>query len=306
MKLSVCIPVYNGSDTIQALVETARSDLADIKMDLEFVLVNDGSADDSDLICSMLAESADDIKYICLRRNFGEHNAVMCALNYCTGDYAAIIDDDFQNPPAEIKKLLLEAKKGYDTIYAKYHKKRHYFLRNLGSKFNDVMATWLLNKPKSLYLCSFKLISREIIDEITKYKGPFPYIDGLILRATNNISSVYVDHAFRKTGHSNYTLSKLISLWLNMFINFSIKPLRIVTMVGICMALACLGLGIWFFIDFFIHPGTIPEGWTSLTVIILFTGSVQMISLGLAGEYLGKTYLDRNGTPQWTVKKEIL
>jgi undecaprenyl-phosphate 4-deoxy-4-formamido-L-arabinose transferase len=304
MKLSICIPVYNGAATIKELVEKARGDLSDLQ--LEFVVVNDGSVDDSDAVCSALAESSRDLKYICLRRNFGEHNAVMCAMNYCTGDYAVVIDDDFQNPPGEIKKLLLEAEKGYDVVYAKYYKKRHHFFRNLGSKFNDIMATWLLNKPKNLYLCSFKLLKREIINEIIKYRGPFPYIDGLILRSTGSISSVYVDHLSRQYGHSNYTLPKLISLWLNMFINFSIKPLRIITFMGIFTALFCLGLGIWFFIDFLIHPGSIPEGWTSLAVIVLFTGSIQMISLGLVGEYLGKNYLDKNGTPQWTVKKEIL
>jgi undecaprenyl-phosphate 4-deoxy-4-formamido-L-arabinose transferase len=303
MKLSVCIPVYNGSKTIKNLVDRSRIELQDI--DIEFVLVNDGSTDESDVICSKIAEEYTDVKYICLRRNFGEHNSVMCALNYCSGDYAAIIDDDFQNPPSEIRKLLAEAECGYDVVYAKYRKKKHHFFRNLGSKFNDSMATWLLNKPKDLYLCSFKLLNREIINEIIKYKGPFPYIDGLIIRATDNIASVYVEHAPRKEGRSNYTLSKLISLWLNMFINFSIKPLRIITFFGIFTAMVCIVTGVWFIIERLIYPDTTP-GWTSLIITILFTGSVQMISIGLAGEYLGKNYLDKNGTPQWTVKKEIL
>jgi undecaprenyl-phosphate 4-deoxy-4-formamido-L-arabinose transferase len=304
MKLSVCVPVYNGAKTISALVEKARAELAEYE--LEFVLVNDGSRDNSDEVCTALAR-AGDVKYICLRRNFGEHNAVMCALNYCTGDYAAIIDDDFQNPPAEIKKLADEAERGnFDVVYARYAKKMHNLFRNLGSKFNDIMATWLLNKPKDLYLCSFKLIKREVVREIIKYTGPFPYIDGLLLRVTNTISSVYVEHLSRPEGRSNYTLPKLVSLWLNMFINFSMKPLRVVTCFGLITAFICAVLGIWFFIDRLLHPDIIPDGWTSLAVIILFTGSVQMICLGLAGEYIGKNYLDKNGTPQWVVKKEIL
>jgi undecaprenyl-phosphate 4-deoxy-4-formamido-L-arabinose transferase len=304
MKLSVCIPVYNGEKTIKELVENARSVLAEFE--LEFVLVNDGSKDNSDTICSHMADTSADIKYICLRRNFGEHNAVMCALNYCTGDYAAIIDDDFQTPPSEIKKLLKEAEGGFDVIYAKYEKLRQHFLRNLGSKFNDIIATWLLNKPKNLYLCSFKLIKREAINEIIKYKGPFPYIDGLLLRITNNISSVYVEHRSRTDGHSTYTFSKLVSLWLNMFINFSIKPLRLITFTGIVTAVSCMVTGIWFLVDRILHPDIILPGWTSLAVITLFIGSIQMISLGLAGEYIGKNYLDKNGAPQWVVKKEIL
>jgi undecaprenyl-phosphate 4-deoxy-4-formamido-L-arabinose transferase len=304
MKISICIPVYNGAKTVKDLIKETRNELIDYE--LEFVLVNDASWDNSDEVCTATAESAEDVKYICLRRNYGEHNAVMCALNYSTGDYAVIIDDDFQNPPSEIKKLIIEARKGdYDVVYAKYAKKQHSLFRNLGSKFNDIMATKLLDKPKNLYLCSFKIIKREVVKEIIKYTGPFPYIDGLLLRVTNNISSVYVEHLSRKEGHSNYTLPKLISLWLNMFINFSMKPLRIVTLFGFITACICVIMGIWFFIDRLIHPDTIPDGWTSLAIITLLIGSVQMICLGLAGEYIGKNYLDKNGTPQWVVKKEI-
>jgi len=148
MKLSICIPVYNGAKTIQDLVEKAGRELKDY--DLEFVLVNDGSRDESDAVCSRLAKDNADVRYINLRRNFGEHNAVMCALNHVTGDYAAVIDDDFQNPPEEIRKLVQEAEKGYDVVYSKYHHKKHHFFRNLGSRFNDLMATWLLEKPRDL------------------------------------------------------------------------------------------------------------------------------------------------------------
>ena len=302
MKLSICIPVFNGERTIQRLVERVHEELKEYQ--LEFVLVNDGSKDTSDAVCSRLAESYDDVRYISLRKNYGEHNAVMCALNHCTGEYAVIIDDDFQNPPSEIQKLILEAEKGYDVVYTKYRKKRHSLFRNVGSKFNDWVATWLIGKPKDLYLSSFKLIRREVIDEIIKYTGPFPYIDGLILRVTDNITSIYVEHAARVEGRSNYTLAKLINLWMNMFINFSIKPLRIVTLIGGFTALVSGCLGLYFFIDKIVHPDTTPVGWASLSVIILFLGSVQLIGLGIAGEYIGKIYLDLNGTPQWVIKKK--
>lgn len=302
MKLSICIPVYNGAKTIAPLVEKTRTELKDY--DLEFVLVNDGSRDESDEVCTKVAEAARDVRYLCLRRNFGEHNAVMCALNHATGDYAVIIDDDFQNPPEEIRKLVAEADKGFDVVYSKYRKKKHHLFRNLGSKFNDIMATWLLGKPKNLYLCSFKLIRREVVDEIVKYKGPFPYIDGLLLRVTSSLSSVFVEHSARKEGKSNYTLAKLVNLWLNMFINFSLKPLRVVTFVGLLTAIFCAGLGVYFLVDKLMNPESAPGGWASLVVIVLFTASVQMISLGLAGEYIGKHYLDKNGSPQWVVKKK--
>lgn len=155
------------------------------------------------------------------------------------------------------------------------------------------------------YLSSFKVINREIVKEIIQYRGPFPYIDGLILRVTNNISSVFVEHRKSMNSKSGYTLSKLISLWLSMFVNFSIKPLRIFTFFGMLLSIISFFLAIFFIIEKFLKPLT-PIGWTTIIVVILFFSGVQLIFLGVIGEYLGKLYLDINKTPQWVVKKEIL
>ena len=299
MKLSICIPVYNGADTIGKLVEKLQETFK--IYEVEIVMANDGSRDNSSEVCQKLVENYSNCRFIDLRRNNGEHNAVMCTLNYCTGDYAVIIDDDLQNPPEEILKLLEEIQKGYDVVYSKYHQKKHHWFRNFGSKINDIFATWLLEKPKNLYLCSFKIINRAVINEIIKYKGPFPYIDGLILRCTSNISSVFVQHNARTAGKSNYTLSKLIHLWLSMFVNFSIKPMRAMMGIGGLVMLSSVVLAIYFIIDKILNP-EIVSGWTSLMVILLFLGGVQILFLGLIGEYIGKNYLDQNGTPQFTVK----
>ena len=303
MKISICIPVYNGAMTITALVEEVKKTLH--KYELEIILINDGSKDNSEEVCVNIAKQYDFVKFIALRKNFGEHNAVLCGLNYATGEYTVIIDDDFQNPPSEILTLIDEANKGYDVVYSRYEEKKHHWFRNLGSKFNDLVATWLLDKPNGLYLSSFKLIRKEVIEEIVKYKGPFPYIDGLILRVTDNIGVKTVEHTKRVEGESNYTLSKLISLWLNMFVNFSIKPLRIATVVGVAISVCSFILGIYFIVEKLLLPDA-SMGWTSLMVSILFLSGIQLIFLGIIGEYLGKQYLDQNGTPQWVIKKEYL
>lgn len=299
-RLSICIPVYNGSDTIIPLVEKLEETFNG--KNFEIVMANDGSRDNSSEVCQELSKKFSNIRFIDLRRNFGEHNAVMCTLNYASGDYAVIIDDDLQNPPEEIFKLWDEIEKGYDVVYAKYHKKKHHWFRNFGSKVNDIFATWLMDKPKNLYLCSFKIINRAMIEEITKYKGPFPYIDGLLLRATKNISSVYVEHKSRESGKSNYTLGKLLHLWLSMFVNFSIKPMRFMIGVGTASLFLSVALAIYFIIDKILHP-EIMTGWTSLITIQLFIFGIQTIFLGLIGEYIGKNYLDQNKTPQFTVKE---
>lgn len=303
MKISICIPVYNGAMTITALVEEVKKTLH--KYEFEIILINDGSKDNSEEVCVNIAKQYDFVKFIALRKNFGEHNAVICGLNYATGDYTVIIDDDFQNPPSEILALINEANKGYDVVYSRYEEKKHHWFRNLGSKFNDLVATWLLDKPNGLYLSSFKLIRKEVVEEIVKYKGPFPYIDGLILRVTDNIGTKTVEHTKRVEGESNYTLSKLISLWLNMFVNFSIKPLRIATVVGVAISVCSFIFGIYFIAEKLLYQDT-SMGWTSLIVSILFLSGIQLIFLGIIGEYLGKQYLDQNGTPQWVIKKEYL
>ncbi len=299
MKLSVIIPVYNGSATIGELVNELKSQLSGI--DYEVVLVNDGSSDNSEQVCLGLLNNEKGITFISLRKNVGEHNAVMCGLKHSKGDCAVIIDDDFQNPPSEIIKLYNELLKGYDVVYSKYRKKKHSFFRNISSKVNDFFATILMEKPKNLYLSSFKIIHRDVINEIIKYNGPFPYIDGLILRVTSSISSVFVDHSRRKEGKSNYNLSKLVSLYLNMVINFSIKPLRVMIFLGFFLFLLGVILSIAFIIEKLANPH-VPIGWTAIVTLITTFSGFQILFLGVMGEYVGKQYLDQNATPQWSVK----
>ncbi len=301
MKLSVVIPVYNAEQSIAELVKHLYNTLNGI--DFEVILVNDGSQDKSEQVCEKLAEENNSVKFISLRKNFGEHNAVLCGLNFTKGEYIAVIDDDFQNPPAEIIKLLNEAEKGFDVVYSKYHHKRHNLFRNAGSWLNGAIAGYLIDKPKGLYLSSFKIIKKEVVEEIIKYKGPFPYVDGLIFRTTNNISSIYVAHDKRQLGKSNYTFSKLFSLYLNMFLNFSIRPLRVFTVSGVAIFLVGFFLSVYFVVAKYVYNE--PPGWTSTVLIVLMFSGFQIVFLGLIGEYLGKQYLDQNNTPQWVIKKKI-
>lgn len=299
MKLSVIIPVYNGSTTISELVNELKSQLSEL--DYEVLLVNDGSSDNSEQICLSLLNSEKNMTFISLRKNVGEHNAVMCGLKHSRGDCAVIIDDDFQNPPSEIIKLYNELQKGYDVVYSKYRKKEHSIFRNISSAANDFFATVLMEKPKRLYLSSFKIIHREVINEIIKYNGPFPYIDGLILRVTSSISSVFVEHSRRKEGKSNYNLSRLVSLYLNMVINFSIKPLRLMIFLGFFLFLLGVILSIAFIIEKLANPH-VPIGWTAIVTLITTFSGFQILFLGVMGEYVGKQYLDQNATPQWSIK----
>lgn len=301
--VSIVVPVYCGAPTVPELVarlsETLRA-----RYGLEIVLVDDGSPDNSAQVCRELAANHPWVRAILLSRNFSEHNAVMAGLRFATGDRVVIMDDDLQNPPDEVVKLLDELEKGFDVVYARYEEKRHSWFRNLGSTINDRVANVMLNKPRDLYLCSFKAMSRFVVEEVTKFDGPFPYIDGLILRTTRNIGVVTVAHHAREVGRSSYTLRKLIRLWVNMFTSFSILPLRVASLLGLLVA----GLGaagaVWSALERALHPN-LPVGWASVVVSIMLLSGVQLFALGMLGEYLGRMFLKLGGEPQFVVRETL-
>lgn len=300
MLLSVVIPVYNSERTIEPLVKQVLYTLADINV--EIILVNDGSLDKSESVCNALAQSFHQVKFVSLRRNFGEFNAVICGLNYAEGDYTVIIDDDFQNPPSEILKLLKTAlNNNFDVVYSYYDQKQHSAFRNVGSWAVNKMTTWLLNKPSDLYLSSFKLIKKEVVKEIIKYTGPYPYIDGLIFRVTQNVGCELVTHKKREHNTSNYTISKLVSLFFTILFSYSYRPLRILTLLGFFLiGISMIFSGIEFFSSVLtLHlPNTDHVVWLSFVML----SGIQLSGMGLLGEYIGKSFMTQGGQPQYVVK----
>src|SRR3989339_366085 len=305
MRISIIIPVYNGSQTIGRLAEELIKQVGN-SYNLEIVLVNDCSPDNSrDACVEVQKRFPQHIKFYSLAKNVGEHNAVMAGLNKCTVDYAVIMDDDFQNPITEVIKLIRYiVERGFDVVYTYYEEKKHSRFRNLGSTFNDRVANVMLRKPRGLYLSSFKAINRFTIDKIISYTSPFPYVDGLILRTTCYIGKIKVEHVAREVGKSNYTLKKLVSLWSNMFINFSILPLRIMIVVGFLFAVGAFIVGLFVVYEKFTNP-SLPLGYPSLVIAILMLSGIQLISIGVMGEYLGCMFLSQNKTPQYTIRESF-
>ena len=243
-----------------------------------------------------------DITGVNLARNFGQHAALMAGFHYVHGDYVVCLDDDGQTPANQVGRLLQALENGYDAVYARYEHKQHSFFRNFGSKINDWMARVMLGKPKELYLSSYFAVKRFIVDEMLRYMNPYPYVIGLVLRATNNITNVAVDHREREIGTSGYTIGKLFALWFNGFTAFSIKPLRVATFIGGFSAVVGFLYGIYTIIKKLINPNVVI-GFSSLMSAIVFFGGIMMLMLGIIGEYIGRIYISMNNSPQYVVRE---
>jgi undecaprenyl-phosphate 4-deoxy-4-formamido-L-arabinose transferase len=235
------------------------------------------------------------VRAISLRRNFGEFNAVLCGLTYARGQFTVIIDDDFQNPPEAILTLLDVAKGGqYDVVYSRYAQKQHHWFRNLGSRLVNTLTTASLGKPRDLYLSSFKLIQRAVVDEIVRYQGPYPYIDGLIFRVTRHVTSVEVPHLARSEGQSGYTTRKLLGLFLNVFIGYSLWPIRLFTGLGLGLTMLAGLMGLGLLITSLLSSAGVA-GWLLVGWLVLTGLGIQLLFLGVLGEYLGKLFMSQSG-----------
>lgn len=301
--LTLIIPVYNSESNIYELIKKIKIIFHSINF--EIILINDNSTDNSHREClKAYAENDEKITYLKLAKNMGEHNAVMAGLNYADGEWAIIMDDDFQNPPEEALKLYENSiKTDYDVIFCKYKKKKHNIFRNFISKINDLTANFILNKPKNIYLSSFKCINKKLYKQLINYKGSTPYIDGLILQTTSKIGSFESEHSLRVKGSSGYTITKLLKLYSNLFTNFSTMPIHLFSVGGLIISTISGVFALFIFIEKMLRPD-IPAGYSSIVALIIFFSGIQLIFLGLIGEYIGKILKKVNNESQYLIELE--
>lgn len=302
---SVVVPVYNSEDSLFELCQRISKAFSEMEESYEIILVDDSSADNSWQIMRELKKNDKNIKIIQLMRNFGQHNAVICGFHHVTGKYVITIDDDLQNPPEEIEKLIEKIKDGYDAVIGAQDKKQDKLYKNIGSFFIRYLNTKIFNKPKDLKLSSFRIMTRAVVDEIKILKTPYPYISGMMLSLSRNLVNVTVKHDKRKYGSSTYNITKLIKLAFNLIVNYSSLPLKFLTFIGIIVSAASFCMGLYFILKKLIVGIPVP-GWTSVIFLLSFFNGLLMIILSIIGEYLSRIINEVSNKQQFVIREKHL
>lgn len=301
--ISFIIPCYNSERTIKRVIDEITQNVEGLGFGgYEIITVNDCSSDGVSNVLYEIAEENKNVKVIELAKNYGQHVAMIAGIQNSIGSICVFLDDDGQCPIDCLDKLIRPLYNGWDVSIASYKKKKQSLFKNMGSKFNDLISRVLIDNPNNIQTSNFIAVNRFVADEMAKYKGPFPYISGLIFRSSNKIVNVPMEERFRLEGRTTYSIKKLIVLWLSSFTAFSIKPLRIATMMG----LSCSLIGLIFSIVVVIRKILTPQitmGWSSIISIILLLGGMVLFVLGIIGEYIGRIYMSVNGTPQYIISK---
>jgi glycosyltransferase involved in cell wall biosynthesis len=299
MDLSIVIPVYNSERIVPELVRRIAQAM---RCEYELILVNDGSADRSWRMIEEACDAHPAVRGINLRINTGQHNAIMAGLRAASGAVIVVMDDDLQHAPEDIGKLRSKLDEGYDLCYAAFRNPRHAFWKTAGSAFRDLTVHALLGLPRGIRISSFKAMTADIAREITRYEGPFPYVDGLALMVTRSVANVELEHHARLDGRGHYTLRQSLSLWAKVAMNFSVVPLRVASWLGLGFAALGFLIAVYLIVQQLVFERIDVPGWASLAVAILIVGGVQLLALGAIGEYLGRAYLHMTAKPQYVVK----
>ncbi|MBR2823663.1 MAG: glycosyltransferase family 2 protein [Clostridia bacterium] len=304
MELVSCvIPCYHSQKTVGKVTAGIEAVFAaHPDWDYEIILVNDNPPDETWTVIQGLCETNPKIRGICFSRNFGQHAALMAGYRHVRGDIVVSLDDDGQNPPEQMFRLINAIDGEHDIVYASEPEAPKAWWRVAGSKMTNRMFSWLMNKPRDLYLSSYYAAKRFVIEDMVRCQSPFPYVDGLALQTTTRYRNVQVDSREREEGQSGYTLRSLIKLWTNGFTAFSIKPLRIATFTGGLASIAGFVMGLVLIIRKLVWRDAIDEGWTSLMALMLVLFGILMMVMGLVGEYVGRIFVTMNRSPQYIIK----
>lgn len=301
LDLSIVVPVYNSAKTLGNLLERLTTVLGSITQSYEIILVDDGSSDESWAVIQALRETySEHLVAVQLMRNYGQHNTLMCGLGIARGEYVLTMDDDLQNPPEEIPKLLAHIKQhGLDLVYGCPSERKHAAWRNIGSRLVIHFYRTVFRNPVTP--TPFRIMRNQLAQSVMFYDLNFTFLDGLLAWCTSRIGGVEVEHHPRAQGGSGYSLGKLLLMALNLYTNFSLIPLQIVSGLGFVTALSGFSVGLYYLIQFLASNIEVP-GFASTIIAILILGGAQLLALGVIGEYLGRLHLNVNRKPQYVIR----
>lgn len=302
MDLSVVIPVYRSKETLQELHRRLVDALEAASLQFEIIFVEDCGGDDSWARIEALSASDTRVRGLRLSRNFGQHAATLCGMSVSTGRWVATIDDDLEQSPESLPELYARALEGCDLVYGVYPTRTHKAWRNTTS----AMARWLFAKAipsLNQEYTSFRVLRGELARELQRFDSAFPFIDGYLSWLTNRCAAVTVPHGSRDHGTSNYTLRKLVTHTINIFVTFSDLPLRMASWLGLFAFLGGMG---WLalILAFYVLGGISVSGFSSVMAAILLFGGLQLLVLGIFGEYLGRMNFKLSHKPLFVVAED--
>lgn len=282
---SVVIPVYNSEAVVAKTVTLVRKFFQSQALRFEIILVNDGSKDRSWAVISDLAREFPEVVAINLLKNYGQHHANMCGFREAKGEYVITMDDDLQNPPEEIGKLIETIMNGYDLVIGRFESKKHAFSRRMGSHLVGWLNRKIFDVKEDLILTNFRIIRRDVVDRICRDKSFSPYIPGLILKYSSNRRNVLVRHQQRLVGASNYNWRRIARLMANILFNHSSIPLRFCAAFGFVVASISFFLSAFYLLQALVE-GTKAPGWATLVILMSFFNGVLILLMSVIGEYL--------------------
>lgn len=302
--ISVVIPVYNSEATLDALMARLGPVLEGMGHPYEAVLVNDGSRDNSWGTIDRLCAAHGWIHGIDLMRNHGQENALLCGIRAAKYDVTATIDDDLQNPPEDIPRLVAKLDEGFDVVYGRPQKEQHGLFRDLASIITKLVLQEAMGAENARHVTAFKVFRTQLRDSFSQYRSPHVSIDVLLTWGTQRFGALTVGHDPRTVGQSNFTFRKLITHALNMLTGFSVVPLQLASLTGFAFSLFGFAAMVYVLLDYFVRGDPVP-GFPFLAALVAIFSGAQMFALGIIGEYLARIHLRSMDRRPYTIRRQI-
>ncbi len=299
--ISIVIPVYNAQDVLSELHERLSRVIPSLKSEVEILMVDDGSGDGSWETIERIAHKDRRVKGIQLTKNFGQHNALLCGIRAAAGDVIITMDDDLQNPPEEIPRLLAKLNEGFDVVYGTPDQEQHSLWRDTASRLTKILLQTAMGVETARQVSAFRIFRAWLKDAFAHYHDSFISIDVLLTWGTNRFAAITTKHDLRRAGQSNYTFGKLVYHALNMFTGFSTLPLRFASFTGFALTLFGIGVFVYVIAKFLIYGAVVP-GFAFLASIIAIFSGAQLFALGILGEYMARVHFRTMAKPSYSVR----